>query len=272
MNRPMHAGERRLASGRGLLVLCGCALACACVTRRRHPAPLVVTAPIVAKSTPGVAPTPGLDPRARLRKVLELLDVGQRDQARADAQELVRQQPDDARAKSLLNQIDADPKVLLGAQNFAYKIRPGETLSLLAERFLGDKYLFYALARYNGIDAPGQAEVGRTIMVPGTPREAPPPVAPPPHRRTPEPPVIRRPPPAAAPAPTPAPPPVKEGPSARDVAHASALRRDALVQMNKGQIDSAVGLLRQAARLDPGNAAISGDLARATRLQAAARR
>ena len=237
----------------------------ACTTKP-PPAPVVTAPPpppvVQAPAAPQFLPTAGLDPRARLHKVLELLDGGQRDQARADATELVKEQPDNALAKSLLNQIDADPKILLGAQSFPYRIRPGETLSALAERFLGDKYLFYALARYNGIAAPGQAEVGATIMVPGVPRE----VAPPPVRRRPlEAPPPRRATPAPVAPPTPAAPP-------RDAARASALRRHALVQMNKGQINDAVALLRQAAQLDPGDAAISGDLARATRLQAATRR
>lgn len=259
-----YTGWRRASVGAigGLALLAACAHKPPAAAPTAEPAPMVV-APTAPASQ--VAPTPDLDPRARLHKVLELLDAGQRDQARADAQELVGQQPDDALAKSLLNQIDADPKVLLGAQSFPYKIRPGETLSLLAERFLGDKYLFYALARYNGIDAPRSAEVGRTIMVPGAPREIAPPAPP------------RRKPPETAPAPprrpTPAPAPVAPAaPSTRDVARASAMRREALVLMNKGQIDGAVGLLRQASALDPADGAISGDLARAMRLQAATRR
>ncbi len=212
-------------------------------------------------SPPPTPPTPGLEPRERLRKVLELLDAGRRDQARAEAQELVKQQPDDPRSKSLLKQIDTDPKQLLGEQNFPYTIKAGETLSMLAERFLGDKFLFYALARYNGIDAPRSAEVGRTIMVPGVAREV---VTPQPVRRkAPEAAPLRRP---LSPAAPPPPAPV------HDVAHANALRSQALVLMNRGQIDGAVGLLRQAAALDPGNLAISRDLTRAVRLQADAKR
>lgn len=238
------------------------AMLAACASKPAPPVPTpapVVSPPVAASSQPApqFTPTPDLDPRARLHKVLELLDAGQKDQARADAQELLKQQPDDALAKSLLMQIDADPKVLLGAQSFPYKIKPGETLSLLADRFLGDKYLFYALARYNGIDAPRSAEVGRTIMVPGAPRD----VAPP-RRKAPEAVAPRR---SSAPAAAPA-------PSARDVARAGALRHQALVLMNKGQIDAAVALLRQAAGFDPGDAAISADLTRAVRLQAATRR
>ena len=262
----MFSGKRRIGSANSLVGLgAGLSLLSACASKPPPPAPVAPpTAPVVTQpiAPPQAAPTPGLDPRARLRKVLELLDAGQRDQARADATELVRQQPDNALAKSLLNQIDADPKVLLGVQSYPYKIKPGETLSALAERFLGDKYLFYALARYNGIDAPGQAEVGATIMIPGAPREVTPP---PTRRRPPEVPPMRRP--AASPSPA-APPAV----SARDASRASALRRQALVQMNKGQINDAVSLLRQAAQLDPGEPAIARDLSRAERLQAASRR
>ena len=38
---------------------------------------------------------------------------------------------------------------------------------------LGDPLMFYALARYNGIDPPSQALDGRTVMIPGEPKVAP---------------------------------------------------------------------------------------------------
>lgn len=255
------------------LVLAGCAS-----QPKPAPAPPPV-APPVAAPTPSAAPaqpqftaTPGLTPRERVRKALGLLGDGEADQARAELQQLKVDQPDSELAQSLLDQIDRDPKQLLGEQSFAYVIRPGETLSVLADRYLGDRFLFYALARYNGISAPAKAEVGQTIQIPGTPRRITPP-------KRPRPPVSdaeaiderlagRRP---AAP-PKPAPPPPRPAGPVRDPGRANALRSTALVQMNNGAIDRAVALLRQAQALDPDNAAIGRDLQRAVRIQGAAGR
>ncbi len=234
------------------VVLAGCATT---------PASAPVKTPAAAPKPPApVAPrfvaTPGLTPAERLRNLLDLLNSGARDQARAEAQELVRQEPDNARAKSLLNQIDADPAALLGSTNFSYKLKAGETLQTVAERYLGDRTLFYALARYNGLAAPNLAQPGMTILVPGVRRPAAPAAAP--RRRTPSGSETPR----AAPAPGPAAP-------ARNPAQARALRSQALLQMNRGAINRAVDLLRQAAQLNPDSAPIKADLARAVRIQRA---
>ncbi len=200
-----------------------------------------------------------------MRKLIELLEDGQRDQARAEAKELLRQEPDNALAANLLNQIDSDPKLAFGEQNFPYKIRPGENLSILAERYLGDRYAFYALSRYNDLVSPNQARVGQTILIPGAPRKlaSPAPVL----RRRIEPSEEPR-----KPAPAPAPsPPSTPAPRPADPVRANALRSRALVEMNKGAIDRAVSLLREAAENDPANTAVAADLARALRIQSATR-
>jgi hypothetical protein len=75
----------------------------------------------------------------------------------------------------------------------------------------------------------------------------------------------KTPPPAAKP---PAPPtPVSGG----DPAKARVLRAQGLEALNKGAIDKAQDLLRQALRLDPGNALIQRDLDRANRIGQAVR-
>jgi hypothetical protein len=78
--------------------------------------------------------------------------------------------------------------------------------------------------------------------------------------------------PRAAPAPAakaaPAPPAPAATPRTADPRRAAQLRSAGLTALNKGQIGTAVGLLNQALRLDPGNALIKRDLDRARRLQA----
>ena len=263
---------RRSAACRGLcagslaaFLLAGCAHGPKPAPAPQPPPPPSAAVAPSAPAGPELTATPGLDPQERLRKLFDLLGDGQRDQARAEAKELLKQQPDNALAANLLNQIDADPKATLGEQNFPYKIRPGETLSILADRYLGDRYDFYILSRYNNIDAPNQARVGQTILIPGAPRKLPPPPAPVLRRRLEPAEAPRRPAPfVAAVPPTPA-------PRATDPARANALRSRALVEMNKGDINRAVGLLQQAAESDPANTAVAADLARALRIQSATR-
>lgn len=218
-------------------------------------------------------------PPERQHYITELLEAGKRDQARVEAQKLVEEQPTNTEATTLLNEIDADPQVLLGAENTPYTIQPGETLVTLADRFLGDSNLFYALARYNNIEVPNDAAPGQTLLIPTTrhaehadrPEHGDRPARTE-HRDTP--PVLRR---REEPAPEPrkpaaAPPeaqPATPSAPARDAARANALRSQALVEMNKGAIDRAVSLLREASHLDPESGPINADLARALRIQGA---
>ncbi|HTK34136.1 MAG TPA: LysM peptidoglycan-binding domain-containing protein [Caulobacteraceae bacterium] len=226
--------------------LCG-ALAATSLLAACASGPTVVPAPPAPRPAAPVAvqapPAPVVPPRERIRRAVDLLSHGQPQPARTELTALLAEQPGDRTAMGLIEQIDRDPRALLGERNYPYKIRPGETLSILAERFLGDPLLFYALARYNGIDAPDTAEVGRTLLIPGTPKKA----APPPKTAT-------TPPGAAAPG--------------ANVARADQLRRAALDAMHKGAVDRAVALLEQALALDPPNTLIRADLDRGLRIQA----
>jgi len=97
------------------------------------------------------------------------------------------------------------------------------------------------------------------------------PVADAPRRPAPRPaePAPPRAPPAVKPAPPPAPKPAAQ--AGRDPAKARALRVQGLEQLNRGAIDKAVDLLRQALRFDPDNPLIQRDLDRANRIGQAVR-
>jgi hypothetical protein len=211
-----------------VLALAGCATA----PKATAPAPAAATTPTVSNT-----------PADRVNKAMELLLQAKPVEARAQLMSALKDQPSSDTARKLLNQIDNDPKVVLGTKAYAYKARPGDTASALAARFLGDPLMFYALARLNGIDPPSKALDGLTVMIPGEPKA-----------------VVKAPPKAAVVAP---PPPVAR----RDPARANQLRAQGLVQLNQGSINRAVGLLQQAAALDPGNPAIARDLDRALRIQ-----
>jgi Tfp pilus assembly protein PilF len=207
---------------------------------------LVLSACATTTPRPAAAPAvaPGLPPAERLSQAIEFLDQGQAVAARAELQAILAARPDDTRADHLMREIDEDPRVLLGSRSYAYTVRPGESMSALAERFLGDPLMFYALARYNGIAAPADLTAGRVLMIPGVPHRAP--VAAPPATQ---------------------PQPVKP-PPVHDRVQARQLRAAALESMNRGQINRAVSLLQRAVAVDPDDPVIARDLSRALRIQA----
>jgi len=196
----------------------------------------------------------------RIRGVIADLNRGDAAAARQTLTQMLRQRPGDGVARQLLAQIDSDPRELLGRESYSYTLRAGETLSSVAQRALGNPMLFYALARYNNIAVPSSVGPGQTIQVPG--RRAAAPTRPEP--RTPARPPRAATPPAGAPAPRPASP-------RGNPAQAARLRAQGLAALNTGAVDRAVALLRQALALDPGNAAIRGDLGRAQRIQSTVR-
>lgn len=128
----------------------------------------------------------------------DLLQSGNEDQARTELKHALALDPQNKLALNLTKQLSTDPVVLLGRDSFSYTVRSGDSLAQVAQRFLGDAYLFYALARYNDIKVPRQVSSGQVIRVPG---KAPPPGAPSPAA-----------PPTPAPAPTPTPPPAPPPP------------------------------------------------------------
>ncbi|MBR0553323.1 LysM peptidoglycan-binding domain-containing protein [Stakelama marina] len=194
--------------------------------------------------------------------VIDALNRGDEKTARKKLKAMLKRDPGDARAQTLMQSIEGDPKAMLGEQSFAYTLRPGDTFPDLAKRYLGDTDKFYALARYNGIDTPEAAKTGTAIRIPGTEPQA----APRPKR-------VDRPEPKPAPAqprPEPKAEPAPAKPSA-DPARAARYRSAGLAALSQGKVDRAVALLTRAAALDPGNALIKRDLARAQRVRRAVR-
>jgi hypothetical protein len=205
---------------------------------------------------------PGADQAAKLElsrqstaHAIELLGDGRTADARAELSRAIRIQPDNGPARELLDEMAKSPSSLFGNRSFAYQVKPGETMAILAKRFLGDPLLFYALARYNGLAAPSNLAPGDELRIPEIGSAA---------ARTDRPPTSKRsnirsgtPPTAAAAAPV-----------AHNRACAGELRGQALVEMNRGEVDHAVSHLRQALQCDAGNELASRDLDRALRLQA----
>jgi LysM repeat protein len=207
---------------------------------------------------------------AEVDAIMALLDGGEEKAARKRVAAALKRDPMNPSLLVLRDSLDRDPTELLGPASYPYTVRPGDTMTGLAERFLGNRLKAYQLARYNAVDKPAELAPGRVLRIPGTApvverveREEP--------RRT----ERKAPKPAlASPKPKPsAPKPaaVAATPRAADPGAARAARAAGLAALNQGQVSRAVGLLRRAASLDPANPVAQRDLARAERIASAVR-
>jgi hypothetical protein len=75
-----------------------------------------------------------LSPHDRVTRALELFQSGHPKDAREHLSIALAQRPRYRLAKQLLDQFDVDPQKMLGKESFEYKVKPGESLSLIAER------------------------------------------------------------------------------------------------------------------------------------------
>jgi hypothetical protein len=263
-----------------LLLLASASLAIAACTEKKVQTPQAAPAPVVvAPAKPVFTATPGLSLRDRLKRALTLLGNGEEGQARAELEVYLIESPDSDTAKSLVDQIDRDPRDLLGYQSFSYTLRSGETLSFIAERYLGDRYKFWSLAKYNNISNPAGVSVGQAILIPGAPRTI---AARPPSTRSDDDEINDRvekdkkkattkpapaPAPAAAPAPTPAPATVV----AANPEKAKSYRRQGLEQLRRGNVDIAIRALNTALSFAKGTSLytqITADLQQAQKIKA----
>ena len=133
------------------------------------------------EAVPLPAPAPELSPaaaKAQAQKLaLEAVDQlqnGDEFAARATLERAAQLDPGNDLARKLADQIRADAQRELGPVYFRYTVQKDDTLSKLAQQFLGDRFRFYILAKYNDITNPSRLAAGQVIRVPG---RAPPPAA-----------------------------------------------------------------------------------------------
>jgi len=180
-----------------------------------------------------------------------MLEGGNEDQARNEIQAALSTDPNNKLAQSLQRQLTVDPVEALGRESFAYTVRPADTLSRIAGRFLGDIYSFYLLARYNDIKVPRLVAAGQVIRIPG---KAPPPGA----DRDPPRPATAAPSPAPAAPVAPVPPPAAATPATPAAAEPTpgqrALRAGEAAE-RAGDLDRALAEYNRAAGLDQPQAA-----------------
>ena len=122
-------------------------------------------------------------------QAVDQLQVGDEAGARATLDQALKLDPANDLAKNLLSQINADAQRELGATFWRYTVQPGESLSRLAQQYMGDRFRFWILAKYNDITNPSRVAVGQVVKIPGRQPATPPPVV-----ATPEPPPVAAPP------------------------------------------------------------------------------
>lgn len=211
---------------------------------------------------------PDLSERERAQLAIKLLDAGMVDEAEVEIATLLDQNPKNSVALKLRNQIETDPVELLGADHKTYTVKPGETLGTLAKSHLGDPLLFYALSRYNGMEAPNKLMAGQVLKMPGLAVEVEPAqeVADAPEAEDAVDAVETE---MAEEAPSGNEVALARLAAPTDVVTANALRLQALQELNAGNAERATSLLRRAHDLDKDNLNIAADLAKAERIAAA---
>jgi len=230
----------------GALFLCA---ACATQPEKGPPLAEAVPAPAEKPAEPAPAPTPlpPHAPTAEERQRAEQLanesvgrlQAGDSAAGRSLLEQALALDPKNELARLMMRQVTADPVAELGTVNFAYTIERDETLAKLAQRFLGDRFLFYILARYNDIAQPNQIHVGQVIRIPGTAPSA------------------KTPPPPRVPTPAPTGPPESARPAAAAAPADDLIAKrlaDGREEERKGNFDGALAAYEDVLHRDPTNA------------------
>ncbi|MFU8877919.1 MAG: hypothetical protein ACNA7E_07235 [Wenzhouxiangellaceae bacterium] len=101
-----------------------------------------------------------------LAVALDELERGRFEQARLTLSSLVDADSGSRIAARLLDQLESPPEQLLPGPYVEIIVAPGESLSEIAVRELGDPLLFVALARLNAVDVPMRISAGTVLRVP----------------------------------------------------------------------------------------------------------
>ncbi|MEO6566477.1 MAG: LysM domain-containing protein [Casimicrobiaceae bacterium] len=134
------------------------------------PAPVVIAEPPrpVAPVVPELTPAQAKSQSQRLAiETVDLLQNGDEAGARAKLEQAQQLDPSNDLARKLMDQVKADPQKELGSVSFRYTVQRDDSMSKLAAQYLGDRFRFYILARYNDIQNPSKLAAGQVIKIPG---------------------------------------------------------------------------------------------------------
>src|SRR5262249_46912431 len=163
------------------------------------------------------------------REAVNQLQNGDENAARATLDRALALDASNDLARKLMDQIKADAQKELGPTFFRYTVARDDSLSKLAQQYLGDRFRFYILAKYNDIANPSRLAAGQVIKIPG---RAPPPT------------------PAPAPEAVPSPPPAEAAVPSADLA---SLMRKGRLQQSVGNLEGAYSTFSDAVTRYPGN-------------------
>ena len=222
------------------------AILAGCATPPPPPAPKPAE-PVVEAPKPAAPAEPQLPPaqaKAEAQKLaisaIDMLQNGDEANARATLEKATAMDPSNDLARKLLDQIKADAQAELGPTFWRYTVQRDDSLSKIAQAYMGDRFRFYILAKYNDIANPSKLAAGQVIKVPGKQPATPPATA---GGRPTAAPAAAEAAPAAAPAPEP------EAPKKA----ASSLMQQGMEQQKSGNLEGAYATFSDAARNEPGN-------------------
>lgn len=143
-----------------LLVVAGCTQIAKLKAR-------VVVQPATSSVAAPVRPVePGKDYPSVAAIVKQEVQHGHYAEAEKALRRYLTKHPGDRPAQAMLRQLTVDPEQMLGSKRRIYVVRPGDSYSGLAARYLGDPNLFLILARYNGSTHPSLLRVGEKLKLP----------------------------------------------------------------------------------------------------------
>jgi tetratricopeptide (TPR) repeat protein len=217
--------------------------------------PALPVAPVATEPPPVVqqvaVPVPELSPaqaKAQAQKLAieaaDELQNGDETAARLTLEKALGLDATNELARKLSEQIRADAQKELGPVFFRYTVQRDDSLSKLAQQYLGDRFRFYILAKYNDMSNPARLAAGQVIKIPGRAPVAAVVVAPVAPARPPE--VTE----------TVARPPVAEAEARLRDDAAEALRRGRELEA-KGSYEAAYAAMNDAALRFPGNDAVA---------------
>lgn len=210
-------------------------------------APAVVEAPQpAAPAEPVLAPAQAKAEAQKMAiQAVDLLQNGDEAKARGVLEKATALDPANDLARKLLDQIRADAQAELGTTFFRYTVQRDDSLSKIAQAYMGDRFKFYILAKYNDIANPSKLAAGQVIKVPGKAPAVRPAAA-----AAPAAPAAEAAPVAAAAA---APAAVEPEPAPVKAAPASTLMQQGMAQQKAGNLEAAYASFSDAVRNEPGN-------------------
>ncbi len=172
---------REIRSWAAILLSLALVVGCASAPPPKPAEPAPAPAPATAPAQPALPELPPAQAKAEAQKLaiqaVDLLQNGDEAGARGVLDKALTYDPANDLARKLMDQIKADAQAELGPTFFRYTVQRDDSLSKIAQTYMGDRFKFYILAKYNDIPNPSRLAAGQVIKVPGKQPAAPPPSA-----------------------------------------------------------------------------------------------